>query len=93
MSTIFTELASALAPYVGGFDVAGAILAMITIGCIMAGFTLMFGRDFIKSQTGFVLFLAIVGFLSIPNVTGWIPIWVPFLIVLSLALIYWQKYL
>jgi hypothetical protein len=52
----------------------------------------MFGRDFIKSQTGFVMFLAIVGLLSIPNVTGWIPYWVPLLIVLSLAFMYWQKY-
>lgn len=91
--TIFTDLASYLGQWLGGSDVAGAILGMATITIFLIGFTIMFGKDFMKTQSGFVLMLVVIAFCSIPNVTGWFPIWVPFLIVLSLALLYWQKYL
>jgi hypothetical protein len=91
--TVFTDLAASLGVYVGGSDVAGAILGLTTITIFLAGFTIMFGRDFIKSQTGFILMLTVIGFVSIPNVVGWFPIWIPFLMVLVLALSYWQKWL
>lgn len=91
--TIFTDLAAALGQFVGGPDVAGAILGLATITIFLTGFTIMFGRDFIKSQSGFILMLVIIGFVSIPNVVGWFPIWIPFLIVIVLALSYWQKWL
>ena len=91
--TIFTDLASSLGNYVGGPAVAGAILGLITITIFLIGFTIMFGKDFMKTQSGFVLMLVIIGFVSIPDVVGWFPIWKPFLIVLALALMYWQKYL
>lgn len=91
--TVFTDLANALGVYVGGSAVAGAILGLITITIFLIGFTIMFGKDFMKTQSGFVLMLVIIGFMSIPDVVGWFPIFIPFLIVLALALMYWLKYL
>jgi len=88
--TIFNDLENALAPYVGGGDAAGAILGITVIFIIMFGFLIAFGRDFFGRQSGLVLLLIIVGFVSAPGV-DWFPIWVPFLIVLVLAFQYWMK--
>lgn len=93
MSTIFTALADALGPWVGGTDVAGAILGISTITIFMAGFTIMFGKEFMKTPTGLVLMLIVVCFVSIPTIVAWFPVWIPFLIVVALAFMYWQKYL
>lgn len=91
--TIFTDLANWLGIYVGGSGVAGAILGLATITIFMIGFTIMFGKDFMKTQSGFVLMLVVIGFVSIPDVVGWFPIFIPLLIILALALMYWQKWL
>ncbi len=92
MSTLFNLLENALAPYVGGADSAGAILGLATVIIFLAGFTIMFGKEFIRSTSGFILVVVIVAFVSAPGV-DWFPLWVPFLLVLSLAFLYWQKYL
>lgn len=93
MSTVFDMLKLALAPFVGGPDAAGMILGLSVIVIWFTGFLLMFGRDlFNKPTTGLVMLLIPVAFVSAPGV-NWFPIWVPFLIVLALAFMYWQKYL
>lgn len=92
MSTVFDLLRNALAPYVGGSDAAGLILGFTTIMIVFIGFLIMFGRDFFKTNAGIILMLVIVGFVSAPGV-GWFPLWIPFLIVLTMAFLYWQKYL
>lgn len=90
--TIFDQLKNALAPFVGGSDASGMILGMIVVGCFLAGFVLLFGKDFLKGTTGIILMIVVISFVSAPGV-GWFPIWIPFLLIISLGLIYWQKYL
>lgn len=90
--TIFNDLTNALAPYVGGATAAGAIIGASFIFLMFAAFVFMFGRDVLNKQTGTILMLVVVSFASAPGV-DWFPLWVPFLIVLTLAFMYWQKYL
>lgn len=90
--TIFSQLQNALAPYVGGADASGLILGTTTIVILFTGFLIMFGKDFFRGSTGFIFLLIGVSIVSAPGI-GWFPLWVPFLIVLSLAFLYWQKYL
>lgn len=96
MSTIFDALANALAPFVGGVGAAGFLLGTITIIALLVGFVIMFGKDILNKQSGFVLLIFAIALVSIPSNIGgpgWYPIWVPFVLVLSLAFMYWQKYL
>lgn len=90
--TVFDQLASALAPFVGGVGAAGFILGSITIIILFAGFVIMFGKDILNKQTGSILMLFGVALVSNP-VVNWYPLWVPFLMVVGLAFMYWQKYL
>jgi len=88
--TIFNDLENALSPYVGGNDSAGAILGISTIVIFFVGFLIGFGKDFFKGNTGFVIMMVVIGFASAPGI-DWFPLWVPFLIVVALALMYWTK--
>ena len=60
------------------------------IAPIFVGFLIGFGKDFFKGNTGFVIMMVVIGFASAPGI-DWFPLWVPFLIVVALALMYWTK--
>lgn len=90
--TIFNDLENALAPYVGGADAAGAILGISVIIIALFGFVIAFGKDILRGNTGLILMMIFVAFVSAPGV-DWFPLWVPFMIVLSLAFLYWIKWL
>jgi hypothetical protein len=92
MTTIFNLLENALAPYVGGADAAGAILGLSVILILFIGFLLMFGKEFFRTNGGFIVMIIAVSFVSAPGV-DWFPLWVPFLLVFTLAFLHWQKYL
>jgi uncharacterized membrane protein len=88
--TVFSDLENALAPYVGGADASGAILGLTVIIIAFVGFRFLFGQDFLRSQTGLIIMLVIIGFVSAPGV-DWFPLWVPFLVVLIIAIQYWHR--
>jgi len=92
LTTVFQLLENALAPFVGGADAAGAILGLSVVIILFVGFLLMFGKEFFRTNAGFIIMIVVVSFVSAPGV-DWFPLWVPFLLVLSLAFLYWQKYL
>lgn len=88
--TIFNDFENALAPLVGGNDAAGAIIGISVIFVTMFGIRIAFGPDSMRGQTGLILFLIMVGFVSAPGV-DWFPLYVPLLIVLIMAFMYWMK--
>jgi len=90
--TIFNDLENAIAPYVGGNDAAGAILGITVIIISLFGFLIAFGRDVFRGNTGIVVMLIFVSFVSAPGV-DWFPLYVPFMIILTLAFLYWIKWL
>ena len=90
--TIFNDLENAIAPYVGGNDPAGAILGITTIIVALFGFLIAFGKDVFRGNTGIIIMLIFVAFVSAPGV-DWFPLYVPFMIIFSLAFMYWMKWL
>lgn len=88
--TIFNDVENALAPYVGSADAAGAILAVGTIFAAFFGVLIAFGKDVFKGQTGMIILLIVVSFVSAPGV-DWFPLWVPFVIIVALAFLYWLR--
>jgi hypothetical protein len=88
--TIFDDLKNALAPYVGGADASGMIIGLAIILVFSFGMLIAFGKEFFKGVQGLVFLIMMVAFVSAPGVSFW-PLWVPFLIVVSLLIIYWSK--
>lgn len=96
MSTLFDALANALGQYVGGTAAAGFLLGTATIIILLIGFVLLFGKDVLNKTTGLMLMIFGMALVSVPSSAGgpgWYPIWVPFAVVLTLAFMYWQKWL
>jgi len=90
--TIFNDLENALAPYVGGADSAGAILGIATIFIVFFGFLIAFGRDVFRGNFGLILMIIVVSFVSAPGI-DWLPLFVPFVLVVILGFLYWSKWL
>lgn len=84
--TIFDDLANALAPYVGGVAVAGMVLAfafIVTVFiCLMLFLSTTSHGSSDMSTT--MLISIFIGFIF-SAVVGWLPIWVPFLLLIYIA--------
>lgn len=84
--SIFDDIANALAPFVGGTAIAGAILAFSLTITIFVCVELIMSQTRHSGGNQFDNFLIsmIIG-LSFSTLWGWLPVWVVFVIVVTVA--------
>lgn len=83
-------MANALSPYVGSAEAGGAVLGITTVIVAIIGVTIALGKENMKGVLPIAIVVLVTAFVSIPDV-GWFPLWVPFVLVVILAFLFWVK--